>query len=263
MHLSKAKVSAVAFKAVYPSATKFKYIVQTIAKVMDEVPFIATSDGLEVRALTPDKTTMIVLKLPMMAFEEYNLEEEKKTFIVSSDELNRVAKRGARNDLVELKLDEDRRRLEVNFIDKKTGVVRSFYVALREGIVEELAEPQVELTVNIKLESDLFKDIISDAKIVSDEVEFIAYEDRLEVEASALPKIYKGVFREGDPLISFNVAGSVPVRSKYSIDLLKACTKATSAAKTASIEYGESLPMKIVFDLPGGGILVYWVSPRM
>ena len=128
-------MSAVAFKAVYPSATKFKYIVQTVAKVMDEAPFIATSDGLEVRALTPDKTTMIVLKLPMMAFEEYNLEEERKTFIVSSDELNRVAKRGTRNDLVELKLDEDRRRLEVNFIDKKTGVVRSFYVALIEGMV--------------------------------------------------------------------------------------------------------------------------------
>ena len=251
------------FRAVYPAATKFKYIVQTIAKIMDEIPFTATQEGLEVKALTPDKTTMIVLRLPVTAFEEYELQEDKKSFIVSSDELNRVAKRGTRNDLVELRLNEEQRRLEVNFIDKKTGVTRSFYVPLREGIVEELAEPQVELTVMVRMDADDFKEIINDAKIVSDEVEFIAYEDRLEAVTSEAQKSYHGVFREGDPLLSISVSGNAPVKSKYSIDLLKASTKATSAAETATIEYGESLPMRITFDLPGGGILVYWISPRM
>ncbi len=251
------------FRAVYPAATKFKYIVQTIAKIMDEIPFTATQEGLEVRALTPDKTTMIVLRLPMIAFEEYELDEDKKSFIVSSDELNRVAKRGTRNDMVELRLDEDNRRLVVNFVDKKTGVVRSFYVPLREGIVEELMEPQVDLEVTLRLEADDFKEIINDAKIVSDEVEFIAYEDRLEVISVAQQKRYRGVFKEGEPLIQLTVKGNAPVKSKYSIDLLKAATKAASAAETATIEYGESLPMRITFDLPGEGVLVYWVSPRL
>ncbi len=251
------------FRAVYPAATKFKYIVQTIAKIMDEVPFIATQEGLEVRALTPDKTTMIILKLPVMAFEEYELDEDKKKFIVAADELNRVAKRGTRNDLVELKLNEEQRRLEINFIDKKTGVTRSFYVPLREGIVEELAEPQVELTVSLRMEADDLKEIINDAKIVSDEVEFVAYEDRLEVLSVEAQKKYHGVFREGEPLLSLTLTGNPPIRSKYSIDLLKASTKATSAAETATIEYGEALPMKITFDLPGGGLLVYWISPRV
>jgi proliferating cell nuclear antigen len=252
-----------AFRAVYPAATKFKYIVQTIAKVMDEIPFVATPEGLEVKTLTPDKTTMIVLKLPMTAFEEYELEEEKKTFVVPADELNRIAKRGTRNDMVELKLNEEQRRLEINFIDKKTGVVRSFYVPLREAIVEELAEPQVELTVTARLEADDFKNIINDAKIVSDEVEFSAYEDHLEVVAVSAQKKYTGIFRVGDPLISLDVRGTAPIRAKYSIDLLKATTKATSAADTATLEYGEALPMRISFDLPGNGVLIYWVSPRI
>jgi len=251
------------FRAVYPTATKFKYIIQTIAKVMDEIPFIAKPEGIEIKTLTPDKTTMIVLRLPISAFEEYELQEDKKVFVVPADEMNRIAKRGTRNDMVELKLNEEQRKLEVNFIDKKTGVVRAFYVPLREAVVEELAEPQVELTVSLRLEADDFKNIINDAKIVSDEVEFAAYDDRLEVVAISTQKKYNGVFRIGDPLISYEVKGSTPVRAKYSIDLLKATTKATSAADTASIEYGEALPMKITFDLPGGGILVYWVSPRI
>ncbi|ALL01087.1 DNA polymerase sliding clamp subunit [Pyrodictium delaneyi] len=251
------------FRAVYPAATKFKYIIQTIAKVMDEIPFIATQDGIDVRTLTPDKTTMIILRLPMVAFEEYELDEDKKTFIVPADELNRIAKRGTRNDLVELKLDEERRRLEVNFIDKKTGVVRSFYVPLREGVVEEFSEPQVELTVTARMMADDFKNIINDAKIVSDEVEFSSYEDRIEVYAESAQKRYMGVLRVGEPLISLDVTGNTPVKAKYSIDLLKASVKATTAADTVTVQYGEALPMRISFDLPSGGTLIYWVSPRI
>ncbi|KSW12345.1 DNA polymerase [Pyrodictium occultum] len=251
------------FRAVYPAATKFKYIVQSIVKVMDEIPFTATHEGLDVRTLTPDKTTMIVMRLPVTTFEEYELTEDKKTFIVPSDELNRIAKRGTRNDLVELKLDEEHRRLEVNFIDKKTGVVRSFYVPLREGVVEELSEPQVELTVTARMVADDFKNIINDAKVVSDEVEFSSYEDRMEVYAESAQKRYHGVFRVGELLISLEVEGSTPVKAKYSIDLLKASVKATSAADTVTIQYGEALPMRISFDLPSGGLLIYWVSPRI
>lgn len=251
------------FRAVYPAATKFKYIVQTLAKVMDEIPFTATPEGLEVKTLTPDKTTMIILKLPITAFEEYDLTEDKKFFVVPADELNRVAKRGTRNDMVELKLDEERRRLEINFIDKKTSVTRSFYIPLRESVAEELAEPQVELTVTARMEADDFKDIINDAKIVSDEVEFAAHDDYLEVAAVSTQKKYTGIFRVGDPLISYEVRGSTPVRAKYSIDLLKATTKATSAADVVTVEYGEALPMRISFDLPSGGVLIYWVSPRI
>lgn len=251
------------FRATYPNASKFKYIVQTIVKLMDEVPFIAKGDGLEVKALTPDKTTMIVLALPFTAFEDYSVEGDKVSFIVASDELNRVAKRGTRNDLVELKLDTERRRLEVGFIDRKTGITRNFHIALREGSVEELVEPQVELSVSVRMEASELKDIINDAKVVGDEIELIAYNDRLEAVTESAQKKYRAVLSEGEALLSISVEGSEPVRSKYSIDLLKAATKAASTAEVVTLEYGESLPLKIIFELPGGGTLTYWVSPRM
>ena len=250
------------FRCIYPAATKFKYIVQTIVKLLDEIPFIATADGLEVRTLTPEKTTMIVLKMPTTTFEEYQLDEEEKTFIVPSDELNRVAKRGTRNDLVEIALEEEQRRLRLSFIDKKTGVTRTFYVPLREGVVEKLSEPQVELTVSMKMLADDFKNIINDVKLVADEAEFIAYEDRFEVRAVTPQREYHGVFAPGDPLITYDVTGQTPVKSKYAVDLLKASTKAATAADTVTVEYGEGLPLRLTFDLPGGSSLIYWITPR-
>ncbi len=250
------------FRCIYPAATKFKYIVQTIVKILDEIPFSATPDGLEVRTLTPEKTTMIVLRMPTTSFEEYQLEAEEKTFIVSADELNKVAKRGTRNDLVELALEEEQRRLRITFIDKKTSVTRTFYVPLREGVVERLSEPQVELTVSMKMLADDFKNIINDVKLVGDEAEFVAYEDRFEVRTVTPQREYHGVFEVGNPLISYDVTGQTPVRSKYAIDLLKASTKAATAADTVTVEFGEALPLRLSFDLPGGGVLIYWITPR-
>ncbi len=250
------------FRCIYPAATKFKYIVQTIVKILDEVPFIATSEGLEVRTLTPEKTTMIILRMPTTSFEEYQLEEEEKTFIVPADDLNKVAKRGTRNDLVELALEEEQRRLRVTFIDKKTSVTRTFYVPLREGVVERLSEPQVELTVSLKMLADDLKNIINDVKLVGDEAEFIGLEDRFEVRSVTPQREYHGVFEVGNPLITYDIRGEAPVRSKYAIDLLKASTKAASAADAVTVEFGEGLPLRLAFDLPGGSSLIYWITPR-
>ncbi len=250
-------------RLVYPAATKFKYIMQTIAKVLDQIPFIVDpEEGLVVKALSADKTTMVVMRIPLGAFEEFDA-PEKKSFIVPADELNKVAKRGTRNDIVEIVLEEEQRRLRINFIDKKTGIRRTFYIPLIEGVVEDLSEPQVELTVTAQMTADDFKHVVRDAKIVSDEVEFVAEQDRLVARSITPQKEYYNIMEVGRPLITYEVRGNPPIVSKYAVDLLQSTLKATQAASTATIEFGEALPMRVSFDLPGGGTLVYWVSPRI
>jgi len=206
---------------------------------------------------------MIILRMPATSFEEYNLDEERKTFVLPADELNRVAKRGTRNDMVELVLEEDKHRMRITFIDKKTGVQRAFYIPLREAVTEELGEPQVELSVEARMLTDDFKAIVNDSKIVGDEVEFTAYEDKIEVKCGSAQKEYYAVLSLNNPLVSLDVKGNPPIRSRYAIDLLKASLKATQTADSVVLEYGESLPMKLTFELPGGSVLIYWISPRM
>ena len=120
----------------------------------------------------------------------------------------------------------------------------------------------MELNVSARLLADDFKNIINDVKLISEDAEFIAYEDRMEVHAMEAQKEYKGVFEVGNPLVSYDVTGKTPIRSIYSVDLLKASTRAATAADTVVLEYGESLPLKLTFDLPGGSSLIYWITPR-
>lgn len=248
------------FRVIYPSASKYKYIAQTLAKIADEIPFTASEGGLLVKLLSPDKTTMITLTIPSLAFDEYECSEET-TFIVNSDEFNRTIRRGTRNDMLEMILEKEYRRLRIAFIDKKLGYRRTFYVLLKEGVVEKLPEPKLELPVAVRMISNDFKNLISDAKIVGDEIEFIATSEKLEARVVTPQKEYYNIMKLDKPLISLIVENG-EVRATYGIDLLEATLKATSASETVTLEFGSSLPMKLTFDVPGGGTLVYWVAPR-
>jgi len=249
------------FRAIYPNAVKFKYIAQTMAKITDDVPFTASEEGLSASVLSPDKTTMTVLSIPSTAFEEFEV-DGKTSFIVSSSELNRIARRGTRNNSIEFLLEEEERRLRVSFIDEKTGLTRTFYMQLREGVVEPLREIKLELPVSVRMLASDFKDLLRDAKIVGDEIELVAEGSRLEARCITQQKEYYNIMEEGAPLISIMNSGE-KASARYSLDALQAALKATSAAESMTLEFGQDLPLKLVFELPGGGVLTYWVAPRV
>lgn len=248
------------FRAVYSATSKFKYIAQTLVKVADIIPFLATPEGIIVRTLSPDKTTMISLTLPATAFDEYECDSEEG-FLVSSDEFNRVIKRGTRNDILELTLERELRRLKIVFRDKKTGVMRTFNVQLREGSIEKLSEPKIELSATIRMLASDFKNVVRDAKMIGDEIEFITTKDKFIAVTETQQKVYRCIMELDKPLISLIVKKD-EVRSTYSIELLEATLKAAMAANTLTLEYGDNMPAKIEFDMPGGGVLTYWVAPR-
>ena len=247
------------FRAVYPNATKFKYIVQTIVKLADLVPFTADEKGLRVVILSPDKTTMTILSLPAESFEEYEV-SEKVEFHLASDELNRVAKRGSRNDKVELAAEPE--RFKMVFVDQKSGVTRSFYLQYREAVAEPVRELRLELPVMVRMLASDFKEILRDAKLVGDELIFSVEDGKLVVRSESQQREYTNIMREGSPLISLSCPEGQEVSARYGLDALQAVVKAASAAEAMTLEFGKDLPMKLTFELPMGGTLVYWVAPR-
>ncbi len=248
------------FRAVYPSASKFKYIAQTLAKIVDEIPFYAEPDQLEARVLSPDKTTMTILKIPSIAFDEYMCDQEE-FFVVSSDEFNRIARRGTRNDVVILELDRANGVLKFSFKDKKTGVERTFHLSLKERVVEKIPELTLELGVSIRMLSDDYKNIIRDLKIIGEEAIFTYEDGKLVIKAVTQQKEYIGVFEQDKPLIYISASVEKAI-ARYSIGLLEATLKAATASKNVALEFDTDKPLKVEFELPTGGTLVYWIAPR-
>ncbi len=249
-----------AFRATYPSGTKFKKIFQVVAKIFSELPFYITMDELKIMSMTEDKNIMAILSMPSETFEEYEVYEEVR-FKVDGDSLLKIAKRGTKDDKVVLEYDKDREKMIIRFINKKTGVEREFDINAIATDVEELREPAVELKARMVMDPEDFKNIVRDVKIVTDEATFEVNNDVALIRAEEAEKEYEAELREGDPLRHLEAQEEVKV--KYGIENLEAVARAYQAAKEMTLELGTNLPMRIHYFLETGAQLVFWVAPRV
>ncbi len=247
------------FRASFTAVPKFRYIAQTLAKITDEAPFYATMDGLEAKILSPDKTTLTILKIPAIAFEEYNVEGEE-FFVVAADEFNKVIRRGTRDDILVLELDKENNRLKVIFKHKKTGMERTFYLEVKPRTPEQLPEPKLDLGVSFRILPDDYKHIIRDLKVVGEEAVFQYKNGKIYIYSYAQQKEYRGEFAEGAPL-SYISATVDEAKSVYSVSLLEATLKPVQAASDTLVSFDTNKPLKIEFTLAAGGTLVYWIVP--
>lgn len=244
-------------RLVFGDAREWRYIVASLAALIDEANFIIDPNGLRLRALDASRIAMVDFNLPAAAFEEFECEQEVKIG-VNFDDLNKIVKRGRADEKIMLEVVGG--RLKITIVGKAE---RSFSLPIIDIAGEELSLPNVNFTVHAKMLSDTLKDAIRDAELVSDSVSFDAKEEYLVLIAkSDKGEVEVKFTRESGSLIEYEL--EEPARASYSIsylsDMLK---KASNLSDIASLEYATNMPLALSFELAGGGKLTYYLAPRM
>ena len=54
-----------------------------------------------------------------------------------------------------------------------------------------------------------------------------------------------------------------PSRAMYSLSYLTDMMKAAAAADIMELQFSTNIPLTLIFDLPGGGKIQYWLAPRL
>ena len=247
-------------RVVHEGASKFKYVIQALAKINDEGVFVFGEDMFMANVMSPDKVTMAVLKVESISFASYEV-EEPVSLQVRLDDLNKIVRRATRNDKLVFEYDVNQRILVVSLEDSKTGLLRQFEVPsmVLEGYKPR--EPNPEFTATIEMYSDDFKAIIQDAKVVGDLITFEAREDVFRVHVIGEEKEYEWIMRDGDPLIRLQV--DEESRSSYTRQSLEATTKPTSAAEVVKLSFSTDYPLQVEFALPYGERLVVYTAPSI
>lgn len=244
-------------KVVFSKASDFKDIVSLISKNLDEIPFIISEEGLSVKALSEDKTTMVVLRVSTESFDSLELEGTIK-FKVKASDLGKVLKRSARGDSLEFYLEGE--ELVIIFQNEKQRVKRSFKIPITSKEIEEIGEPKVDLPIEASMISKDLKEIADDIKRIGGEVKLIFDGKEIKVVAESTGRSYLALLREGSPLLSLK-SSIEKAESKYSVDLLYSVIRGMPSDGTVTLSFGEQLPLKLIVDLEKLGNLVYWVAP--
>jgi len=245
------------FRAVFTSAKIWRSIVSAIAELIDEANFVASPDGLRLRAMDPSHVVMIELDLPQLAFDEYRCDEEM-VIGVNFDEFNKLLKRASARERLEMEV-ADRSRLTLRFMGK---ALRTFRMPLIDIAGEELPSPSLEFNVKARVIADALKDAIKDASIVSDYVRFTADQEALMLTASGdRGDVEVKLSEDMGSLVELEV--KEPSRSTYSLSYLSDMMKAVAAAEIVTVQFSTDMPLRLDFMLPGEGRITYYLAPRM
>ncbi len=243
---------------VYPDAREWKYLIASLATLIDEANFVATKEGLKLRALDPSRIAMVDLELPSEIFEEYHIDEDVVRIGVNFDELNKIIKRGKADERVIFEVDG--KRLKIVILSRAE---RAFSIPLLDIFGEELPSPKVTFTVKAKMLSDTLKDALNDVALISDSVKFRGEQDYLSLSARSDRGEFEAKFSlENGSLIEYEVVE--PSSAIYSLSLLSDMVKkAAPLSDAALLQFASNKPLSLTFELPGGGRLTYYLAPRM
>jgi proliferating cell nuclear antigen len=244
-------------KFVFPDAREWKYIIESIATIVDEANFVASPDGLRLRALDPGRVAMVELYIPANLFREYSVEQDTKIG-VRLDDINDVLKRAKKDD--EIHFEVSGGRLIITLAGRAE---RRFRFPLLDISGKEPPEPKLNFTVAAKMLSSMFRDALEDAGLVSETV-------KIKAENKSLWFIARGDKGEVESKFSIETGSLVEIDVKetaeaiYGIDFLnKIVSKAYRVSDILGLRFATNMPLELTFDIAGGGTLKFLLAPRM
>ncbi|MHA1860516.1 MAG: proliferating cell nuclear antigen (pcna) [Candidatus Asgardarchaeia archaeon] len=244
------------FRALLSDVKLFNAIVKSL-NIIDEGTFIASPELLKLSEMDPAKVALVMLELPSTVFDEYECSNEVR-FRLDMDELRKVSRRASSKDSIEILLDEKENRFHLRFVGR---IVRTFTLSLREMESGETRVPQIPFKAMIKMLPDIMKQVIMDAKVVSDALEISADEMKLTFSASSnIGEVKHELGKDDENILEYNV--EEPSRALYPINYLEDMISATPAADIVTISFSTNMPMRIDYAIPGGGKIIYYLAPR-
>src|SRR6266568_4460856 len=148
-------------------------------------------------------------------------------------------------------------------ITLKGKIVRKFITPTLDPSTEEVPTPKVPFNARVKITAVSLRDIIDDAQSISDNVKLEVSPEKFIVRAtgelsSAIIEMDKG----SDAILELDAKETC--RATYNLNYLGEIIRAGSgASEVTSLEFSTNMPIKVEFEMPQQGRLLYYLAPRI
>lgn len=245
------------FKATIADANLLKESISTVGELIDEGIFKVNKNGIFLTAADRAMVAVVDLKLPATLFNDFSVDNEENIGINITNFVN-ILKRLKSGDILELELKDN--KLHVTM---KNTSSRKFVLPLID-ISSEQVPPidQLEFKAKIKMKSNVLKNGIEDADIVSDSVVFTSGVDAFGLKADGDISTSEFLLKKGDKSL-LELSSSAEVKSRYPLEYLKKMFKASKISDDVKIQWSKDYPMKIDFINVDKFSLSFVLAPRV
>lgn len=242
----------------FRDATIWKYSMIAISKIIEEASFKVTRDGVKLRAMDPSGVALVDFYIPSDAFYEYEISGDI-LIGVNMEEFARILRRAKRGDELLLEVLQDG-RLGIHLEGKGS---RRFILPSIDLSYQEVPEISFDETFRCKTLPKLFKDVVQELEPISDSAELYAPDgsDTLYLQARGeIAEAEVALSASSGALIEYESLGEA--RSKYTVGYLVDIVTASQVSEVMRIGFGVETPLHIIYELPQGGTLQFYVAPR-
>ena len=239
-------------------ARLWRNMLAAISTLIEEADVSASADGIKLRSMDPSHVAMVDFEWNKSAFQEYSCLQPTKIRLNVTDIVKKL--RGAGQEPLEMSYDETTRKLTMVIKGKwKT----TFTLPTLDPGDEEVPTPKIAFNTKIKMISSSFKDIIDQIQTVSDNVKFETTPEKFIVEAVTEMSGAKIELEKGsDVLLELEV--KEPCKATFNLNYLTEISKAgSSAAELVTLEFSTNMPVKLEYEIPQQGRLLYYLAPRI
>jgi len=231
-----------------------KEVVNVVSTLVDEAKFSISADGLTLRAVDPAHIAMVDLTLGKDAFEEFKADEAEIGLDI--DKLSQFLKLARGDDVVDMKHDEDKRRLNIAVGD----VTRRMSLIDTTGMSDPKV-PNLELPAKLTVKVDDLIQGIKASETVSDHIALVASPDAFEMtcEGDMDQVNWKKVKKDMESLETPS-----SVRSLFPLEYFSNMLRAVPSGSLVTMHLGNDYPVRVEFKIAGGkGEVRYLLAPRI
>lgn len=242
----------------YPDAKAFRTVMEALAKIVDEVAMHISQEELRIKAIDPAHIALIEIHLPSTSFIEYELETDAGEVVggISIANMFKVIKRARKGEKLDIDITDENIVLTITSTAIKKYTFKNIEVS-----EPEIPEAVMEFKVRALIIADALKNALKDAEAVG---------DTLEIEVpSGEELIFRG---KGAGFTETKITSGSPAllelevkeasKSAYSVEYLKHVAALMKIADTIQLEYSSQMPIRLQFNLPGEGKVVYLLAPK-
>ena len=231
-----------------------KEVVNVVSTLVDEAKFTVNADGLTLRAVDPAHIAMVDLTLAKDAFEEFKADESE--IGIDIDKLSQFLKLARGDDEVDLKHDEEKRKLKIVVGD----ITRHMSLIDTTGMSDPKV-PNLELPATVTVRSDDLMQGIRASETVSDHIALVASPDGFEMSCEGdMDQVHWKKAKKD--LGALETQGSV--RSLFPLEYFSNMLKSVSSGSAVTMRLGSDYPVKMEFKIAGEkGEVRYLLAPRI
>lgn len=233
-------------RALLLNASNFKTIISAISRGFPEFVFECRESGIKISAITPNHLAVVEGLLHSDFFDNYESKENSSFSLNLDSETIRKVILQIRNDPLVIYTVDTRLIFEV-----QTTTARSFAIRRKKPWERPPRIAKYNYKYRVKIDPNEFRQLISDASVVADELDIFCQEDKISFTS-------QGEFCEysfGDK----KERATNPVATVM-LNYLKKLVQLTYVAQTVIVSAGKSLPVLLEFDLDNGNIAFLFSS---